>query len=183
MFHPDQEARASQLEKISNTKALLNKIKNISLLPDTGTKKVRVTRSHQEAKIPTKSNLSDAGWDLYSIEDTEIYEGKRKIIRTGISLQIPDGFVGLIWPRSGMSVKHGVDVLAGVIDSGYRGEIMVCLYNTNTESEIGHNSVKIKRGDRIAQILFQEVPEVMMVEVEDLSSSDRGDKGFGSSGK
>lgn len=129
------------------------------------------------ARIPTQSNSNDAGWDLYSVVDTIIPAKQRKIIKTGIALEIPDNLAGLIWPRSGLSVKQGIDVLAGVIDSGYRGEIMVCLYNTSDEN------VSINRGDRIAQIIFQEVPCVMMTSQETLGSSQRGDNGFGSSGK
>lgn len=129
------------------------------------------------AKVPTKANLNDAGFDLYSIVDTIIPPKQRKTVRTGIAIQMPEHFAGLIWPRSGLSVKHGIDVLAGVIDSGYRGEIMVCLYNTSDEN------VSINTGDRIAQIIFQEVPRVIMEVHESLGSSQRGDNGFGSSGK
>lgn len=128
------------------------------------------------AKVPTKANLNDAGFDLYSILDTVIPPKQRKTVKTGIAIQMPDHLAGLIWPRSGLSVKHGVDVLAGVVDSGYRGEIMVCLYNTSDEV------VSINTGDRIAQIIFQEVPRVTMEVHESLGSSQRGDKGFGSSG-
>lgn len=128
------------------------------------------------ARVPTKTNISDAGWDLYAVVDAIIPTKQRKIIKTGIALEIPDNMAGLIWPRSGLSVKNGIDVLAGVIDSGYRGEIMVCLYNTSDEN------VSINRGDRIAQIIFQEVPRVMMVNQEELGSSQRGNNGFGSSG-
>jgi dUTP pyrophosphatase len=129
------------------------------------------------AKVPTKANANDAGFDLYSIIDTVIPPKQRKTVRTGIAIQMPDHLAGLIWPRSGLSVKHGIDVLAGVVDSGYRGEIMVCLYNTSDEV------VGINTGDRIAQIIFQEVPRVSMEVHETLGSSQRGDNGFGSSGK
>jgi dUTP pyrophosphatase len=128
------------------------------------------------ATIPTKANASDAGWDLYSTVDIVISSKQRNTVKTGIALEIPEHMAGLIWPRSGLSVKKGIDVLAGVIDSGYRGEIMVCLYNTSDED------VSIKHGDRIAQIIFQEVPCVMMLHQEGLGSSQRGDNGFGSSG-
>jgi dUTP pyrophosphatase len=129
------------------------------------------------AKVPTKANINDAGFDLYSVLDTVIPPKQRKTVRTGIAIQMPEHFAGLIWPRSGLSVKHGIDVLAGVVDSGYRGEIMVCLYNTSDEV------VGINTGDRIAQIIFQEVPRVSMEVHETLGSSQRGDNGFGSSGK
>jgi dUTP pyrophosphatase len=94
-----------------------------------------------------------------------------------VSFEIPEGYVGLVWPRSGLSVKRGIDVLAGVIDSGYRGEVRVCLYNTS------HDWLEVKEGDRIAQILFQEVPQFQLQEVDILQNSDRGEGGFGSSGK
>lgn len=129
------------------------------------------------AKVPTKANLNDAGFDLYSIVSTIIPPKQRKTVRTGIAIQMPEYFAGLIWPRSGLSVKQGIDVLAGVVDSGYRGEIMVCLYNTSEDN------VSIQIGDRIAQIIFQEVPRVLMEVHDSLGSSQRGDNGFGSSGK
>jgi dUTP pyrophosphatase len=130
-----------------------------------------------EGKVPTKANINDAGFDLYSAIDTVIPSKQRKTVSTGIAIQMPEQFAGLIWPRSGLSVKHGIDVLAGVVDSGYRGEIMVCLYNTSDEN------VSIHTGDRIAQIIFQEVPRVIMEVHESLGSSQRGENGFGSSGK
>jgi dUTP pyrophosphatase len=129
------------------------------------------------AKMPTRANASDAGFDLYSTVDTIIPNKERKTVNTGIALQMPEHLAGLIWPRSGLSVKSGIDVLAGVIDSGYRGEIMVCLYNTSNEN------VHIKCGDRIAQIIFQEVPSVSLLFSESLGSSQRGSNGFGSTGK
>lgn len=127
------------------------------------------------ATIPTKANKSDAGWDLYSVEELVLLPGKRHAFHTGIAFEIPDEFVGLIWPRSGMSVNKGVDVLAGVIDSGYRGEIKVCLLNT------GEESCKINKGDRIAQILFQQVPNFDLISSE-VNTTARGKSGFGSSG-
>ncbi len=129
------------------------------------------------AKMPTRANENDAGFDLYSTVDTIIPNKERKTVNTGIALQMPEHLAGLIWPRSGLSVKSGIDVLAGVIDSGYRGEIMVCLYNTSSEN------VHIKCGDRIAQIIFQEVPRVSLLLSDSLGSSQRGSNGFGSTGK
>lgn len=137
---------------------------------------IEVKRNSPTAKVPTRSHTSDAGWDLYADETTTILTGERRTIYTGISLGIPDSFVGLIWPRSGMAVKQGVDVLAGVIDSGYRGIVKVCLLNT------GYDPVVIEHGDRIAQILFQEVPQFKMVVVDSLEETDRGEGGFGSTG-
>jgi len=152
---------------------------------------IKVSKLTDDAIIPTKAYQSDAGWDLYASENTKVKAGQRNIIKTGISFEIPEGWCGLIWPRSGLSVKNGIDVLAGVIDSSYRGEIMVCLHNTsdvnpvyNTETErYSFKDLKIKKGDRIAQILFHEVPEVKMIEAEILQETERNQSGFGSTGK
>jgi dUTP pyrophosphatase len=137
---------------------------------------ISVKLLENNAKMPTRANVNDAGWDLYSTINTIIPSKQRKTVNTGIALEMPEHMAGLIWPRSGLSVKRGIDVLAGVVDSGYRGEIMVSLYNTSDEN------VSISRGDRIAQIIFQEVPRIMMINQEGLGSSQRGCKGFGSSG-
>ena len=137
---------------------------------------IAIKLNHELAILPTKTNHNDAGWDLYSIQNMIISPQQRAIINTGISIQMPDNLAGLIWPRSGLSVKKGIDVLAGVIDAGYRGEVMVCLYNTD------FNTVEINRGDRIAQIIFQEVPNVNLNVLESLDSSHRGEQRFGSSG-
>lgn len=137
---------------------------------------VNVKYLNEHAKEPTKAHTMDAGWDLYASEDCIIHPKERGVINTGISLEMPPYFAGLIWPRSGMAVKGGADVLAGVIDSGYRGEIMVCLYNT------GEKNLQVKRGDKIAQIIFQEVPEVGITVKDSLGSSQRGSDGFGSTG-
>lgn len=183
MMHPDQKARLSQLNEGIK---MLNKLKRVDSGVDEFNRKVRVKMVHPDAIMPSRSNLSDAGWDLYAAEDAVIKGGSRKVIKTGISMQIPDEWVGLVWPRSGMSIKKGMDVLAGVVDSGYRGEIMVCLYNTNHQLPLfvdDEIDVEIKKGDRIAQILFQRVPDVQLIEVDYLTESDRGEKGFGSSGE
>jgi dUTP pyrophosphatase len=141
------------------------------------TNKIKVQLADDSAKIPTRANEYDAGFDLYSVENLIIAPQSRKTVKTGISLEMPQHMAGLIWPRSGLSVKSGIDVLAGVIDSGYRGEIMVCLYNTSQEA------VNIKHGDRVAQIIFQEVPLVSLSLSNTLGSSQRGDNGFGSTGE
>ena len=137
---------------------------------------VHVKLLNEEAIVPTKAHRSDAGYDLYASEDAFIVGRQRTTIKTGVSFDMSDGMAGLIWPRSGLSVKKGLDVLAGVVDSGYRGEVMVCLYNTSDED------VEINRGDRIAQIIFQEVPLVSLIESEELETSQRGSNVFGSTG-
>ena len=91
--------------------------------------KVKIAKLEEDAKIPNKANSSDAGFDLYAIEDVTIPSKSRALVKTGISMAIPENHVGLIWPRSGLAVKAGIDTLAGVIDSGYRGEVCIVLQN------------------------------------------------------
>ena len=130
----------------------------------------------ESAQMPFKSHRTDAGFDLFADETSWIFAKQRTTIKTGISFEMPNNMAGLIWPRSGLSVKKGIDVLAGVVDSGYRGEIMVCLYNTSDED------VEINRVDRIAQIIFQEVPMISLLLRDELETSQRGSNGFGSTG-
>ena len=135
----------------------------IQLLSDKGT-------------LPSKANRFDAGFDLYASENALIPPQERLLVSTDIAMAIPKGHVGLIWPRSGLAVKKGVDVFAGVIDSGYRGEVKVCLYNSGSEI------LEVEEGDRIAQLLIQKAENYFIKKVESLDDSERGDKGFGSSG-
>ena len=138
---------------------------------------IKVQRLNKYARIPTKANKSDAGWDLYASDDAVLEPGDKQLVSTNIAMSIPEGYVGLIWDRSGMAAKKGVHRLAGVIDSGYRGEIKVCLWNSSKE-----DFYIVNNGDRVAQILFQPVPHFSLIEVGSLDSSDRGSGGFGSSG-
>jgi len=124
-----------------------------------------------------RANSSDAGLDLCSSEDLAIPPGQRKAVPTGIAVEIPDGYYGRVAPRSGLAVKHGIDVLAGVIDSGYRGEIRAVLLNTDSEK-----TFEVRRGDRIAQLIVERHYNFELEEAENLSHSDRGSAGFGSSG-
>ena len=135
----------------------------IQLLSDKGT-------------LPSKANRFDAGFDLYASENALIHPKERLLVSTDIAMAIPKGHVGLIWPRSGLAVKKGVDVFAGVIDSGYRGEVKVCLYNSGSEI------LEVEEGARIAQLLIQKAENYFIKKVESLDDSERGDKGFGSSG-
>lgn len=137
---------------------------------------LKIKKLDNTAVIPQKSNYTDAGYDLYSTENKTIQKNQREVIKTGIAMSIPNNYVGLIWPRSGLALKHGIDVLAGVIDSGYRGEVCVVLQNH------GSMPYEVKAGDRIAQILFQKVEYFKIENVEELDVADRGDSGFGSTG-
>ena len=138
--------------------------------------KIEVTKLEVNATVPTRANTSDAGWDLYASESLSIDPNDKGLVSTKIAMAIPEGYVGLIWDRSGVAAKRGVHRFAGVIDSGYRGEIKVCLWNSSAETFV------INEGDRIAQLLIQEVPALELVEVDSLDSTERGDGGFGSSG-
>jgi dUTP pyrophosphatase len=138
---------------------------------------IRIKKVHPEAKIPCRANPTDAGADLCSVENLVIPAQSRTLVSTGITLQIPDGYYGRVAPRSGLAVKSGIDVLAGVIDSGYRGTVGVVLYNTDKEK-----SFEVKVGDRIAQIIFEQHWNFSFKEADDLVDSERSINGFGSTG-
>ena len=137
---------------------------------------VYIKKLDKLAKTPTRANESDAGYDLYSIEKDYIPAGGRKVVRTGISVAIPPGFYGRVAPRSGLAVKRGIDILAGVIDSGYRGEIGVVLQN------LSDYDFEFSQGERIAQLILEQCNTIGWVEVEELEDSVRSDGGFGSTG-
>ncbi len=139
--------------------------------------KLKIKKIHPTASIPMYAHDGDAGLDLYAIEGGEIEPQGRAKFGTGIAVEIPAGHVGLIWDRSGLSTKKGLKTLGGVIDSTYRGEIIVALANISNES------VQIMQGDRIAQLLIQKVESVGVEVVDQLEESQRGQNGFGSTDK
>ena len=139
---------------------------------------IKVVRLEKDARTPVRSNPTDAGADLFSMEAVMIHPGERKTVCTGIAIEIPEGFYGRVAPRSGLSAKHGVDVLAGVVDSSYRGEIKVVLLNTDKS-----NTFHVEKGDRIAQLIIESHFNLPFVECESLGDSSRGSGGFGSTGK
>lgn len=128
---------------------------------------------------PSYAKPGDAGADLRSTQELVLKAGERALVPTGIKIAMPNGYVGLVHPRSGLAVKHGITVLnaPGTIDAGYRGEVMVPLLNTSTED------FPIAKGDRIAQLVFQKVEIARFVAVAELPESSRGETGFGSSGR
>ena len=140
--------------------------------------RVRIVQLHGDAVIPQYQTPGSAGMDLHAVEDIEVWLGKTAVVRTGIAVAIPTGFEGQIRPRSGLAAKWGVTVLnsPGTIDSDYRGEIKVILVNH------GEDLLRIKRGDRIAQIVFAPVVRAVFDTVDTLDETDRGSGGFGSTG-
>jgi dUTP pyrophosphatase len=133
---------------------------------------IKAKKLHQDAKIPTRGNPTDAGLDIHTLESALIPAGQRALLRTGIALSIPVGQVGLVWPRSKLAAKKGLAVLAGVIDSGYRGEVMVSLLNTSD------SPVEIKKGDKCAQMVVQFCDLLPVREVETLDETRRGSHGI-----
>lgn len=135
----------------------------------------------ENAVLPVQATIGDAGYDLYATEDCWLKPGERKLIKTGLAMAIPYGYYGRISPRSGLALKRGLDILAGTIDAGYRGDVGVLVYNTNLGDET--NSIKIQKGEKIAQIIFQKCEvEVGFEVVENLPEANRGERGYGSSG-
>lgn len=136
----------------------------------------KVKKLSPDAKMPTKENPTDAGIDVYANESYTLQPGERYMFGTGISVEFPEGYVALFWDRSGLGSK-GIHRLAGVVDSGYRGEWKVVLLNTTGEP------YEVKKGDKIVQCLLQKFEPVEIKEVEALSETARAEAGFGSSGR
>lgn len=141
--------------------------------------RVLIQRLDKDLPLPKYALPGDAGMDLYSRIDLTLNPGERALIPTGIAIAIPEGFVGFIHPRSGLAIKHGISMVntPGTIDSGYRGEIQVILINHDQKTPFN-----VRRGERIAQIVFQKYEQAELSEVEYLPDSARGDGGFGSTG-
>lgn len=141
---------------------------------------VLITRLDPDLPLPRYAKGGDAGADIVSRIDITLAPGERALVPTGIAIALPDGYVALVHPRSGLAIKHGVTMVnaPGTIDAGYRGELQMILIN-HDKSE----SVSFKRGDRIAQLVIQKVERAEFVEVRELPGSGRGAGGFGSTGR
>lgn len=137
---------------------------------------VQIQKLHESAKMPSYAHDTDAGMDIYAAEAVAIAPGERALVPTGIAVAIPDGYVGLVWDKSGVATKRGIKTIAGVVDAGYRGEVKIGLLNTSDEPQ------QFAAGEKIAQMLIQRVEHPELIEVDELDDTDRGAGGFGSTG-
>ena len=137
-----------------------------------------IRRLRPEAVVPKRAYSGDAGLDLSSCERVELAPGERALVPTGLAVAIPEGYAGFVQPRSGLASKHGISIVntPGLVDSGSRGELLVNLVNTDTRE-----AFVVEQGMRIAQLVILPVPELELVEVDELPDSERGVRGFGSS--
>jgi dUTP pyrophosphatase len=137
-----------------------------------------ITRLREDAVVPERAYAGDAGLDLAACERVELGPGQRTVVGTGLAVAIPEGYAGFVQPRSGLAARHGLSVVnsPGLVDSGYRGELRVVLLNTDASE-----AFVVEPGMRIAQLVVLPVPEIDLVEVDELPASERGVRGFGSS--
>ena len=139
---------------------------------------LQIQRLHEDAVVPARAYVGDAGLDLAACERVELGPGERAVVRTGLAVAIPDGYAGFVQPRSGLAARHGITIVnaPGLIDSGYRGEVQVVMLNTDSAEAFA-----VEPGMRIAQLVVLAVPELELLETDELPASERGVRGFGSS--
>ena len=138
---------------------------------------LKVKKLREDAKVPSKGHPGDAGIDFYAVEEVVFPPKEARDVFSGVAIEIPEGFVGLVWDKSSIAFKKGLKTMGGVIDSGYRGEMLFHLFNTNDYE------VEIKKGEKIAQMIIQKFEDCDIVESDELSNTVRRDQGFGSTGK
>jgi dUTP pyrophosphatase len=140
---------------------------------------LKVKRLDKSIPLPSYAHSGDAGLDLYAAEDVTLRPFERRLVSTGIKIEIPYGYAGFVQPKSGRAMREGLSIVntPGLIDAGYRGEVKVILINLDP-----HKEIVIKKGEKIAQLVIQKVEEVRVIEVEELSETSRGEGGFGSTG-
>jgi dUTP pyrophosphatase len=141
--------------------------------------RLEVQRLRPDAVLPTRAYARDAGLDLVACDSVTLAPGERSAVGTGLAVAIPEGHAGFVQPRSGLAARHGITIVnsPGLIDAGYRGEILVILHNTDSSEPF-----TVEPGMRIAQLVLLELPDADVVEVEELPPSERGPRGHGSSG-
>jgi dUTP pyrophosphatase len=142
--------------------------------------RLAVRRLRADARLPTRAHDDDAGYDLYAVEGATIAPGERRMVPTGIAIELPERHAGLVLPRSGLAARHGIALVnaPGLIDAGYRGEVRVLLLNTDPREPFAFEA-----GDRVAQLVVIRVETPDLVELDELEPSTRADGGFGSSGR
>jgi len=138
---------------------------------------IKIKKLKPDAVLPNYAHSGDAGMDMYASEDVHIRKGERAKVPTGIAMEIPEGYVGLVWDKSGLSINHGLKTLGGVIDAGYRGEIIIGIANLSSED------YTLEKGHKVAQLLIQKIESPVIEEAIELNNSHRGEKGLGSTGK
>ncbi len=138
---------------------------------------IKIKKLKPDAVLPNYAHSGDAGMDMYASEDVHIRKGERAKVPTGIAMEIPEGYVGLVWDKSGLSINHGLKTLGGVIDAGYRGEIIIGIANLSSED------YTLEKGHKVAQLLIQKIESPVVEEAIELKDSHRGEKGLGSTGK
>lgn len=148
-------------------------------MTDSSTVRVLLRRLDPGLPVPRHAHPGDAGVDLHAREDVVLGAGERALVPTGVAIALPDGYAGFVHPRSGLAARHGITIVnaPGTVDAGYRGEILVNLLNTDRSE-----AFTVHRGDRIAQLVVQQVTRVHFTEVERLPGSARGETGHGASG-
>lgn len=137
---------------------------------------LKVKKLNPEAKLPTKGHPGDAGIDFYALDAVIFPPNEQRNVKTGITLEIPEGYVGLIWDKSSVSFQKGLKIMGGVIDAGYRGEIIMSLYNTSTTEQV------LEKGHKIAQMIIQKFEDCEIKEVHTVTDSVRGEGREGSTG-
>ena len=138
---------------------------------------IRIKKLHPDAKLPSFAHASDAGLDLFTIEDVTILPGQHVLVKTGIAIAFPEGYAALVWDKGGVANKRHLKTVGGVFDTEYRGEYLIGLYN------FGHEVQSFVKGDKIAQLLIQRVEHPTIEVVDDLDVTTRGDGAFGSTGR
>jgi dUTP pyrophosphatase len=138
---------------------------------------IKIKKLAEGARLPARASQHDAGADLFCLEGFTLAPGERKLIPTGLAIEVPPGYYGRVGPRSGLAVKQGIDTMAGIVDSGYRGHLQVLLIN------LGRDPISFEAGARIAQLVIERIAVCDFEWAEELSDTERGAGGFGSSGQ
>lgn len=139
--------------------------------------KLSFHKLHPTAIIPSYAHPGDAGMDFFALERTVLKAGERTAVRTGVAMEIPEGYAGLFWDKSGLAIREGLKMMGGVIDSGYRGEVMVGMVNLSDKEYV------FEAGHKVGQMLIQKVEQCEIEEIHNLTDTKRGKGGFGSTGK